>query len=227
MKKSTRVSHVEEIELCKQAQTGSRKAMDQMVSSNLGLVNNIAKKFYYKNDQYSFEDLFQEGVIGLMKAIQKFNSEEGCRFSTYSYYWIYCFVSKYHTDHYGKIRVPSHIKDKIRKYEKEGDKRLDEVKGSVPVVVSLNKLIGESSTIEELVADEGERDFVEELDMMKDEIRKVLTEKEYDILCHRYGMDGHDSKTQRACAKIYGVSYTSIYLVEKKAINKLKVHFNQ
>ena len=86
MKKSTRVSHVEEIELCKQAQTGSQKAMDQMVSSNLGLVNNIAKKFYYKNDQYSFEDLFQEGVIGLMKAIQKFNSEEGCRFSTYSFY---------------------------------------------------------------------------------------------------------------------------------------------
>jgi RNA polymerase primary sigma factor len=227
MKKGNRVSHVEEIELCKKAQSGSQKAMDHMVSSNLGLVSNIAKKFYYKNDQYSFDDLFQEGVIGLMKAIQKFDSGEGCRFSTYSYYWIYCYVSKYHTDHYGKIRIPSHIKDKIRKYEKDGDKRLDEVKSSVPVVVSLNKIIGESSTLEELVADEGERDFMEELDMIRGEMRKVLTEKEYDVLCHRYGIDGFESKTQRACAKIYGVSYTAIYLIEKKAIKKLKGHFNQ
>ena len=69
MKKSTRVSHVEEIELLNELRLVQR-AMDQMVSSNLGLVNNIVKKFYYKNDQYSFEDLFQEGVIGLMKVFR-------------------------------------------------------------------------------------------------------------------------------------------------------------
>ena len=227
MKKSNRVSHVKEIELCKEAQSGSKNAMEHMVKSNLGLVNKIVKKFYHKNDQYSYEDLFQEGVIGLMKAINKFDSTQGCRFSTYSYYWIYCFVSRYHVNHHGKIRVPSHITEKLRKYQKEGDVRLDELKESVPVVVSLNKLIGESSTLEDIIPYENEPSYNEELDMMKDEMKKVLTEKEYDILCHRYGMDGQETKTQRSCAKIYDVSYTTIYMIEKKAINKLKLHFNQ
>ena len=54
----------------------------------------IAKKNYYKNDQYSFDDLFQEGVFGLVHAIEKFDPTEGCRFSTYSYYWIYIFIKK-------------------------------------------------------------------------------------------------------------------------------------
>ena len=75
----------------------------------------IVNKMYYKNEQFSYEDMFQEGVIGLMKAIRKFDPKEGCRFSTYSYYWIYCFVSKFHTNHYGRVRVPSLEKEKLRK----------------------------------------------------------------------------------------------------------------
>ena len=223
--KTKRLSHVEEIELCKKAQQGCRHSMDKMVTSNLGLVSSIAKKLYYKNEQYSFEDMFQEGVIGLMKAISKFDATEGCRFSTYSYYWIYCFVSRYHTNQYGKIRIPSHIKDKLRKYEKEGDERLTEIKDMIPHVTSLNKLVGDNSTLEELIVTEEDRDFYEELESIQGEMRKVLTEKEYDVLCHRYGIDGFDSKTQRECAKVYGVTYAAIYLIEKKAINKLKNHF--
>ena len=95
------------------------------------------------------------------------------------------------------------------------------MKGSVPVVVSLNKLIGESSTIEELV-DDGERNFVEELDLMKDEIRRVLTEKEYDILCNRYGIDGHDSKTRKHYKDLWSVLYIHLFGREK-GINKLRL----
>ena len=66
-----------------------RGAKSVVVNFNLGLVAHIAKKNYYKNDQYSFDDLFQEGVFGLVRAIEKFDPTEGCRFSTYSYYWIF------------------------------------------------------------------------------------------------------------------------------------------
>ena len=63
MKKHLRLSHVEEIELCKLAQNGCTKSMERMVTHNLGLVNNITKKLYYKNEQYSYDDMFQEVVI--------------------------------------------------------------------------------------------------------------------------------------------------------------------
>jgi len=226
MKKSNLLSHVEEIELCKSAQNGCRKSFDTMVTRNLGLVSKLAQKMYYKNEQYSYEDLFQEGVMGLMRAIEKFDPKEGCRFSTYSYYWIYCFVSKYHTNHYGRVRVPSHVKEKLRKLEKTDSEGFITLKNTLPYVVSLNSCVGESSTLEDLVCDNSFQELDCELEIIQDQMRKVLSEREYNVICDRYGLDGKIAKSQRECGSLYGVSYTMIYLIEKRAIEKLRKHFS-
>ena len=175
MKVSQRLSHVEEIELCKSAQDGCEKSLERMVTSNLGLVSKLTKKMYFKNEQYSFEDMFQEGVIGLMKAIRKFDPKEGCRFSTYSYYWIYCYVSKFHTNHHGKVRVPSHVKEKLRKLEKTNPEEHMKLKGSLPFVMSLNNVIGENSTLEDVVSEDYYTELDCELEVVKDQMRQVLT----------------------------------------------------
>jgi len=225
MKKNQRLSHVEEIELCKLAQSderGSRSALEMMVKCNLGLVSKVVRKLYYKNEQYSYEDMFQEGVIGLMKAIDKFDATQGCRFSTYSYYWIYCYAGRCHTNQIGKIRVPSHLKEKLRKYEKEGDIRIQDVKDSLPSVLSLNSLVGDNMTLEEVIPISVDNEYEQELNDIRDEVKSILTDKEYEVICHRYGMEDYEQKTQRECAKLYDVSHTSIYTIEKRAINKLK-----
>jgi RNA polymerase primary sigma factor len=228
MKKKPLLSHVEELELCKAAQAGDKKAFDTMVTRNLGLVSKIAKKLYYNNEQYSYEDLFQEGVFGLIKAIHKFDPQEGCRFSTYSYYWIYCFVSRYNANHQGKIRVPIHVKEKIRKLNKENnqDQLLNE-KSKIPVVMSLNATYGDKSSLEEMTSYLVMDNTIDELDVVKDQMKNVLTEREYSVLCHRYGVDGQQAKTQRECAKLYDLSYAAISLIERKAISKLRVHFGE
>ncbi len=225
MSVSLRLSHVEEIELCKSAQQGCEKSMEKMVTHNLGLVSKLAKKMYYKNEQFSYEDMFQEGVIGLMKAIRKFDPKEGCRFSTYSYYWIYCFISKFHTNHHGRVRIPSHVKEKLRKLEKTNTEEYTKLKNSLPFVMSLNNSIGDNSTLEDLVSEDYYTELDCELEVVKDQMRDVLTEREYGVMCHRYGLDGFFPKSQRECGKIFGVSYAMIHLIEKKSMNKLREHF--
>jgi len=228
MKKQSLLTHVEELELCKAAQSGDRKAFDLMVTRNLGLVGKLAKKLYYKNEQYSYEDLFQEGVFGLIRAIQKFDPKEGCRFSTYSYYWVYCFISRYNANNHGKIRVPVHVTEKIRKMNKEHDAEgLLHEKSKIPVVLSLNSTYGDNSTLEQVTSDLVMDNQIDELDVIKDQMKGVLTEREYSVLCHRYGVDGEVAKTQRECAKIYDISYAAISLIERKAISKLKTHFGE
>ena len=189
--KTKRLSHVEEIELCKEAQNGCEKSLERMVTSNLGLVSKLTKKMYYKNEQYSFEDMFQEGVIGLMKAIRKFDPKEGCRFSTYSYYWIYCYVSKFHTNHHGKVRVPSHVKEKLRKLEKTNPEEHHETEELFTLCdVSEQGQLVKNSTLEDLVSEDYYTELDCELEVVKDQMKQVLTEREYSVMCHRYGLDG-------------------------------------
>jgi RNA polymerase primary sigma factor len=223
--KTKRLSHVEEIELCKEAQEGCERSLERMVTHNLGLVSKITKKMYYKNEQFSYEDMFQEGVIGLMRAISKFDPKEGCRFSTYSYYWIYCFIGKFHTNNYGKVRVPSHVKEKLRKLEKTDTEEYLKLKNSLPFVTSLNNSIGDNSTLEDLVSEDYYTELDCELEVVKDQMKNVLSEREYGVMCHRYGLDGFFPKSQRECGKIFGVSYAMIHLIEKKSMNKLRQHF--
>src|SRR5215207_5113262 len=107
------LTHQEEIDLSKRAKKGDKAARKRLIEKNLRLVVSIAKKS--RGRGLSFEDLIQEGNIGLMKALEKFDPDRGFRFSTYATWWIRQAVQKAVADKSRTIRVPVHMGDKMRK----------------------------------------------------------------------------------------------------------------
>jgi RNA polymerase primary sigma factor len=107
------LTHKEEIDLSKRAKQGEGKARRRLIEKNLRLVVSVAKK--YRGYGLPFEDLIQEGNIGLMKAVEKFDPDRGWRFSTYAIWWVRQAVQRAVTDKGRTIRVPVHMTEKIRK----------------------------------------------------------------------------------------------------------------
>ena len=197
--------------------------MTKMVNANIGLVEKIANKLYIKNDQYSFDDLYQEGVLGLIRGVNRFDPSVGCRFSTYSYYWIYSYIMRYCENNLGKIRIPTHLRDKMRK-QKDNKIELDKLKSKVPSVVSLNTLVGESLSLDNVVTYTENISFDDEMEHVLVVMDEVLDEREHQVLCSRFGLGGEKPLSQRECAKLHNVTHGAIYLIEKKSIKKIKHH---
>src|SRR5215208_3074829 len=107
------LTHPEEIDLSKRAKAGDKGARQRLIEKNLRLVVSVAKK--YRGMGLPFEDLIQEGNIGLMRAVEKFDPDRGWRFSTYATWWVRQAVQRAVADKGRTIRVPVHMGDKIRK----------------------------------------------------------------------------------------------------------------
>ena len=107
------LTHQEEIDLSEKAKSGDKKARQRLIEKNLRLVVSVAKK--YRGYGLPFEDLIQEGNIGLMKAVEKYDPDRGFRFSTYATWWIRQAVQRAVADKGRTIRVPVHMTEKIRK----------------------------------------------------------------------------------------------------------------
>src|ERR671911_322686 len=107
------LTHQEEIDLSKRAKKGDEAARNRLIEKNLRLVVSIAKKS--RGRGLSFEDLIQEGNIGLMKAVGKFDSDRGFRFATYATWWIRQSIQRAVADKGRTIRIPAHIGEKMRK----------------------------------------------------------------------------------------------------------------
>lgn len=111
--RGTLLTHQEEIELSHKAHSGDERARQRLIERNLRLVVSVAKK--YRGQGLVFEDLIQEGNIGLMKAIEKFDAERGYRFSTYATWWIRQGIQRAAAEKGRTIRMPVHMGEKIRK----------------------------------------------------------------------------------------------------------------
>jgi RNA polymerase primary sigma factor len=172
------LTHAEELNLSRRAKAGDRKARQRLIEKNLRLVVSVAKK--YRGYGLPFEDLIQEGNIGLMKAVEKFDPDRGFRFSTYATWWIRQAVQRAVADKGRTIRIPVHMGEKVRKVsrayrelsaelEREPNEdelaerlgwKVDEVRHAVEAMLdatSLNKPLGfgeDATELGDLVEDE-------------------------------------------------------------------------
>ncbi|GAB6138424.1 sigma-70 family RNA polymerase sigma factor [Halanaerobaculum tunisiense] len=240
----------EEKELAKRIDAGDKEAEQELIEANLRLVVSIAKK--YVGQGLDFLDLIQEGNLGLMKAIQKFDHERGFRFSTYATWWIKQRINRALADKSRTIRVPAHIWESINKYVKifnrlAGDLNreptLEELAAEMGVeedkVKKIQKLIQDPISLDTPVGEDNDcylgeviedpniasPDELADKDMLKQELEGVLDtldEREKRILQLRFGLLDGRPRTLREIGQDYDLSRERIRQIEKKALQRLR-----
>lgn len=251
IKKAKVPTREENRELVIRAKAGDKDAMGEIMVRNGKLVMAVMKKYAYLN-YGEFDDLVQEGMLGIRAAVEKFDPEAGTAFSTYAVFWIRQSITRYLDNNGRNIRLPVHVNEKVWQYKKAvrelgeadvhnpNDKQIMEasgmteeqlklVKANAAGTVSLNILIGEEeeSELGDFIEDKNV-DVEEEVisSIMSEEIiraiQQVLTEKEFDIISRRFGFDGKQPETLETIGETYGVTRERIRQIEQKALRKLK-----
>jgi RNA polymerase primary sigma factor len=207
----------EELTLARQARAGDEDTRRRLVEKNLRLVVSVAKR--YRGMGLPFEELIQEGNIGLMTAVERFDPEMGDRFSTYATWWVRQAIGRAIADKGRVVRLPVHAGEKARK--------------TARVRNALSALLGREPTYEEVAS--GLREFVEDegaSEMPDGVIRQMenarlieaiegITDRERHVLVRRYGLDGQESATLAELGEELGTTRERVRQLQRNAERRL------
>ena len=244
------LSNEEEKELAIAVENGDLEAKQRLAEANLRLVVSIAKRYVGRGMQ--FLDLIQEGNMGLMKAVDKFDYSKGFKFSTYATWWIRQAITRAIADQARTIRIPVHMVETINKLVREQRNLLQEL-GQDPTpeqiaermdmtpdkVREILKIAQEPVSLETPIGEEDDShlgDFIEDevienpvdyttrvvLREQLDEVLDTLTDREENVLRRRFGLDEGKMRTLEDVGKVFNVTRERIRQIEAKALRKLR-----
>ncbi|MDD5436349.1 MAG: RNA polymerase sigma factor RpoD/SigA [Candidatus Omnitrophica bacterium] len=250
IKKLPLLTPEEEISLANKIKRGDKQARAKMIQSNLRLVINIAKK--YSHLGVSMMDLIEEGNMGLMKAVEKFNPKKGYRFSTYAAWWIRQYISRAIANQGKTVRMPVYIIELLMRFKKVQEHltnslkrkpRLNEIAKRMGLPMKrakqLHRMASGTSSLNAPVGTEGSTEFldlIEDENMVSavDELSNFLTQerinlllekmskREQKILSLRFGLKDGVPHTLRDTAKHFGITRERVRQIESAAMRKMR-----